>query len=57
MQSGGEKTDNKVQPKAENRLSFDFCELNADQLLESTPQSYGNEYRSNQKNPKQFVFN
>ena len=24
----------------QNRLSFDFCELSADQLLESTPVSY-----------------
>ena len=29
--------------KNENRLSFDFCELSADHLLESTPVSYKND--------------
>lgn len=41
----------------ENRLSFDFCELDADQMLESTPHSYRNEYRCSSKVLKQFVFN
>lgn len=43
--------------KNENRLSFDFCELNADQLLESTPHSYKMDYKYKEKSRKQFAFN
>jgi len=32
--------DDKVPPRIGSRLSFDFCELRADQLLESTPISF-----------------
>lgn len=37
----------RARPIKGERLSFDFCELNADQLLESTPQSYRVEYVTN----------
>jgi hypothetical protein len=41
----------KCQPslRVENRWSFDFYELNADQLLESTPISYRAYFKTNQK--------
>ena len=42
-QSGNEYKEQIVNHKPENRLSFDFCELSADQLLESTPVSYRND--------------
>lgn len=42
-QSGNQCKDEPVSNKPENRLSFDFCELSADQLLESTPVSYRND--------------
>lgn len=40
-----EKKEQGGQVKSENRLSFDFCELNAEHLLESTPYSYKMEYK------------
>lgn len=43
--------------KGENRLSFDFCELNADQLLESTPHSYRMDYKYKKKDGRQSAFN
>lgn len=42
-QAGDERKDYAPPVKPENRLSFDFCELSADQLLESTPASYRND--------------
>jgi hypothetical protein len=36
INNGDQKKGNKIG----NRLSFDFCELRADQLLESTPISF-----------------
>lgn len=39
-QAGAERKQEAPPTKMENRLSFDFCELSADQLLESTPASY-----------------
>lgn len=42
-QSGNEYKEQVVNQTPENRLSFDFCELSADQLLESTPFSYKND--------------
>lgn len=40
--------------KMESRMSFDFYELNADQLLESTPHSYRHEFKSKQREPNEF---
>lgn len=40
---GGDERKEAPPPKPESRLSFDFCELTADQLLESTPASYRND--------------
>ena len=56
-QSGSERKDNGPPLKVENRLSFDFCELSADQLLESTPHSYKDDYKVKKKQPKHFAFN
>jgi len=52
-----EKKDQGGPVKAENRLSFDFCELNADQLLESTPHSYKVDYKTHKKERRHFAFN
>lgn len=41
----GENKEQGGQTNTENRLSFDFYELNAEQLLESTPYSYKMEYK------------
>lgn len=56
-QAGAERKDSGPSLRPENRLSFDFCELSADQLLESTPHSYKNDYRINKKNPRRYAFN
>lgn len=52
-----EKEEQNPKQQNENRLSFDFCELDADLMLESTPHSYRNEYRCSSKVPNQYVFN
>jgi len=45
-QSGSQMKEEHCGNKNEGRLSFDFCELSADQLLESTPASYRNDRAS-----------
>lgn len=48
-QSGNASKKCQSQLRVENRWSFDFYELNADQLLESTPISYRAYFKTNQK--------